>query len=99
LFSTIIKEGTPLPSEQLENVEYFKYLGSMITNETRCTREIKSRMSMAKAAFNKKIIFNREVDLHLWMKLGPLEKDIRNSWKVSKYDAREGWTRSVGPIV
>jgi hypothetical protein len=27
---------------QLENVEYLNYLGSMITNEARCTREIKS---------------------------------------------------------
>jgi hypothetical protein len=29
-------------------------LGSMITNYARCTREIKSRIAMAKAAFNKK---------------------------------------------
>jgi hypothetical protein len=40
--------------KQLENVEYFNYLGSMMTNDARCTREIKSRISMAKAAFNKK---------------------------------------------
>jgi len=31
-----------------ENAECFKYLGSMITNDTRYTREIKSRISMAK---------------------------------------------------
>jgi hypothetical protein len=31
---------------QLENVEYFKYLGSMMTNDARCTRETKSRMAM-----------------------------------------------------
>jgi hypothetical protein len=37
-----------------ENVEYLNYLGSMITNDARCTREIKSRTAMAKAAFNKK---------------------------------------------
>jgi hypothetical protein len=35
-----------------ENAECFKYLGSMITNDARCTREIKSRIAMAKAAFN-----------------------------------------------
>jgi hypothetical protein len=34
-------------------VEYFKYLGSMITNDARCTREIKSKIVMAKATFNK----------------------------------------------
>ena len=40
--------------KQLENVEYFKYFGSMLTNDGRCTCEIKSRIAMAKAAFNKK---------------------------------------------
>jgi hypothetical protein len=38
----------------LENVEYFNYMGSMITNDARCTCEIISRIAMAKAAFNKK---------------------------------------------
>ena len=38
---------------RLENVESFKYLGSMLTNDGRCTCEIKSRIAMAKAAFNK----------------------------------------------
>jgi hypothetical protein len=40
--------------KQLQNVDYFSYLGSMITNYARCTREIKSRIAMAKATFNKK---------------------------------------------
>jgi hypothetical protein len=41
--------------QQLEkNVECFKYLGSILTNDGRCTREIKFRIAMAKAAFNKK---------------------------------------------
>jgi hypothetical protein len=39
-----------IDQKQLENVEYFDYLGSMITNDARCTREIKSRIAMAKAA-------------------------------------------------
>jgi hypothetical protein len=30
--------------KQLENVESFKYLGSILTNDGRCTCEIKSRM-------------------------------------------------------
>jgi hypothetical protein len=38
--------------KQLENVEYLNHLGSMLTNDARCTREIKSRIAMAKAAFN-----------------------------------------------
>jgi len=40
--------------KQLENVEYFSCLGSMITNDARSMQEIKSRIAKAKAAFNKK---------------------------------------------
>jgi hypothetical protein len=43
-----------IDEKQLENVEYFSYLGSMITNDARCRCEIKSRISMVKAAFNRK---------------------------------------------
>jgi hypothetical protein len=43
-----------IDQKQLENVEYFNYLSSMITNDARCTREIKSRIAIAKAAFSKK---------------------------------------------
>ena len=35
-------------------MEYLNYLGSKITNDARCTREIKSRIVMAKVAFKKK---------------------------------------------
>jgi hypothetical protein len=40
-----------IDQKQLENVNY---LDSMITNVSRCTREIKFRIAMAKAAFIKK---------------------------------------------
>ena len=40
--------------KQLENVKSFKYLGSILINDGRCTCEIKCRIAMAKAAFNKK---------------------------------------------
>ena len=43
-----------IDQKQLENVKCFKYLGSMLTDDGRCTCEIKSRIGMAKAAFNKK---------------------------------------------
>jgi len=43
-----------IDQKQLENVECLKYLGSMLTNDGRCTCEIKSRIAMSKAAFNKK---------------------------------------------
>ena len=43
-----------MDQKQLENVKCFKYLGSTLTDDGRCTCEIKSRIAMAKAAFNKK---------------------------------------------
>ena len=56
--------------KQLENVKCFKYLGSMLTDDGRCTCEIKSRIVMAKAAFNKKKnLFTSKLDLNLRKKL------------------------------
>jgi hypothetical protein len=56
--------------KQLENVEYFNYLGSRITNDARCTREIKSRIGMEKTAFNKKkTLFTSKLELNLRKKL------------------------------
>jgi len=43
--------------QKSENVEYFNYLGSMVTNDARCTQEIISRIAMAKAIFNMKTLF------------------------------------------
>jgi len=66
----------PLPvkiiidQKQLENVESFKYLGRSLTNEGRCTCEIKCRIAMAKAAFNKKrTLFTSTLDTELRKKL------------------------------
>ena len=54
----ISRQPSPLTitieQKQLENVKCFKYLGSMITDDGRFTCEIESRISTAKAAFNKK---------------------------------------------
>ena len=59
-----------IDQKQLENVGCYKYLGSMLTNDGRCTREIKSRIAMAKAAFSKKkILFTSKLDLNLRKKL------------------------------
>jgi hypothetical protein len=43
-----------ISQKQPENVEYSNYFGSMTRNDAICTREIKSRIAMAKAVFNKK---------------------------------------------
>jgi hypothetical protein len=59
-----------IDQKQLENVEYFKYLGGILTNDGRCTCEIKCRVAVAKAAFNKKrTLFTRTLDLELRKKL------------------------------
>ena len=62
----ISREQSPVQimihQKQLENVEYFKYLGSIITDDERCTHQIQSRIAMAKSAFNKKT-FTSKLDL------------------------------------
>jgi len=51
-------------------VEYFNYWGSKVTNDAICTREIKSRIAMAKAAVNKKrVLFTSKLDLKVTKKL------------------------------
>jgi hypothetical protein len=46
-------------------MEEFNYLGSIITSGARCTREIKARIAVAKAAFNKKNILTSKLDFEL----------------------------------
>ena len=43
--------------KQLENVESFKYLGSILTNDGRCTCEIKCRIAMAKLHSKRRGLF------------------------------------------
>jgi ribulose kinase len=52
-----------IDQKQLEIVEYFNYLRSMIANDARCTREIKYIIAMAKATFNKKKNFSQQIGL------------------------------------
>jgi len=76
-----------MDQKQLENVECFKYVGSMLTNDGRCSCEIKSRIAMGKAAFSKKNnLFTSTLDLNLWKKL---EKCY--IWSMALYGA-ETWT-------
>jgi len=76
-----------IDQKQLENVECLKYLRSMLTNDGRCTCEIKSRIAMAKAAFSKKkTLFTSKLDLNLRKKL--IKCYI---WSIALYGA-ETWT-------
>ena len=87
----ISRQPTPvtitIDQKQLENVKCFKYLGSMLTDAGRCTCEIKSRIAMAKAAFNKKKnLFTSKLDLNLRKKLVKCYV-----WSMALYGA-ETWT-------
>ena len=101
-------------------------MGSILTNDRKCTFKIKSRIAMAKATFKKKkTLYTSKLDFNLrkklvkcyiwsmvlygaetWalrfymvLKLGRFVQQIRNTWKVLKCGAGEGWRRSVGPIM
>jgi hypothetical protein len=67
-------------------MEEFNYLGSMITNDARCTREIKARIAMTKATFNKKTLFTSKLHLELRKKLVKCY-----IWSIALYGA-ETWT-------
>ena len=54
------REQIRIEQEQVDTVEYFSYLCSITTNDARCALEIKSRITTAKAAFNKKKTFSLE---------------------------------------
>ena len=64
--------------KQSENVEYYKYFESMITNDRRSACEIKPSIAVAKAAFKRnQILFTRKLDLTLRKK--PLDCYIWNT--------------------
>jgi hypothetical protein len=70
---------------RLENVEYCKYFGKMIIY-VRYTREIKSRIAMTKAAFNKRTVFTSKLDLNI-----KEETDKMLHFNTAMYGA-ETWT-------
>ena len=73
--------------KQLENVKCFKYLGSMLTDDGRCICEMKSRIALAKALFNKNLyLFTTKLDINLTKKLVKCYV-----WSMALYGA-ETWT-------
>jgi len=56
--------------QELEQVDYFKYLGSILTRDGECTKEIRARIAQAKVAFNRKrTLMTGNLDLKLRKKL------------------------------
>ena len=43
-----------IDNRELKEVDHFQYLGSVLTREGNCTREIKLRITMAKKVSNRK---------------------------------------------
>jgi hypothetical protein len=77
----------------MDNVEYFNYLDS-ITNDARCTSEIKPRVTMATPAFNKKrALFTSKLDFHLREKLVKCY-----IWSIALYGAKTVILRKVDHI-
>ena len=90
-------------------------MGSMLTNDERCTCEIKCRIAMAKAAFNKKrALFTSTFDLklrknplkcYIWSialngaETGTLRATDQKHLESLKCGAGEGWRSSGGPIM
>ena len=54
---------TTIDQKQLDTVEYFTCVGSMLTNDARCTRDVKYRIAVAKSAFKKKNLFTNKLNL------------------------------------
>ena len=76
-----------MDGQKLDQVDKFKYLGSWITDDGRCEVEIKSRIAMAKQAFN-----NRRELLTRTLKLKLKKKLVKTLiWTVLLYGA-ETWT-------
>jgi hypothetical protein len=80
-----------IEQKQIENVESFKYLGNILTNDGRCTCEIKCRIAMAKAAFKKKrILFTSTLDWELRKKLVKCYV-----WRIVLYGAETSTLRTL----
>ena len=76
-----------LDDQKVEQVDNFKYLGSLITDDGRCEKEIKIRIAMAKEAFTRR----REL-LTKRMKASLKRKIVKTLiWTVLLYGA-ETWT-------
>ena len=78
---------TTIAGRNLEEVDNFKYLGSLLTNDGSCSKEIRTRIAMGKAAFEKeKRLLTGKLNM-------TLKKRLVKSliWSVVLYGA-ETWT-------
>jgi hypothetical protein len=60
---------TVIDKKQMGNVKFFNYFVSVITNDARCTREIKSRIVVANQCSTGRRLFTSKLDLNVREKL------------------------------
>ena len=72
----VAKRGSPkcdlkLGDKDIKQVSSFNYLGSIITEDARCEKEIKRRIALAKSAFSKlsKLLRNRSLSIRTRMRV------------------------------
>jgi hypothetical protein len=72
-----------IDQKQPEHVEHFKYLSILITNDARRTHEIKSRILVAKAAFNKNT-YHQQIGLNF-------KEDTKGKLNLDPADPKYPW--------
>ena len=77
-------------NETLKQVEQFKYLGSILTQDSRCNQEIKTRIAIAKQAFSKMKNFLTNLHISLHSRIRAMKTFI---WSTLTYGC-ETWTIS-----
>jgi hypothetical protein len=82
---------TVIDQKQLENVAWFNYLGSLITNDAICTWKIKSTTAMDKAAFNKKTGLTQQTRMTTFKFKRDLKIKVATSKMLHLKDSSEGW--------
>jgi hypothetical protein len=80
-----------LDQKQMENVEYFKYLGSLIASVRRCTREIKSSIPTEQTRFTSRLDWNLKEKTNEMLHL---EHNFAGCWNLysSKSRLEISWT-------
>ena len=65
--SDMVRVNVRVGEEVLEQVEKYKYLGSLVTQDGRCVEDIKTRIAIAKNAFTKikAMVTNRAISINL----------------------------------
>ena len=89
-----IDNGIVLNGNPIKQVEHFKYLGTWITSDGKCDKEIKSRIAMAKETFYKLTNIFHNHNIRLSTKLNVLNTYVHS---ILLY-ASECWTLSTAMI-